>query len=77
VPGLNDSKEDIRTLNKIFAGLNYCEKFEFLPYHTLGKHKWEYMKIKYPLRGTPPAGPRHLEKAQASLVFCGASEKKG
>jgi pyruvate formate lyase activating enzyme len=67
VPGLNDSKKDIQALKKILAGLACCEKFEFLPYHTLGKHKWEYMKLKYPLRNTPPAGPRHLKRAQLVL----------
>lgn len=67
VPGLNDSKKDIQALKKILAGLTCCEKFEFLPYHALGKHKWEYMKLKYPLRNTPPAGPQHIRKANLIL----------
>ena len=67
VPKLNDSKKDIQTLKKILAGLNYCEKFEFLPYHTLGKHKWECMKLKYPLGNTSPASPRHIKKALAFI----------
>jgi pyruvate formate lyase activating enzyme len=67
VPGLNDSKKDIQALKKILAGLTRCEKFEFLPYHTLGRHKWECMKLKYPLRNTVPAGPQHLKKARSIL----------
>lgn len=67
VPGLNNSKKDMQALKKILARLKYCEKFEFLPYHTLGKHKWECMKLKYPLDDTPPAGARHIKKAQALL----------
>lgn len=67
VPKLNDSKKDMQALKNILNGLTYCEKFEFLPYHTLGKHKWEYMKLKYPLGNTPPASPQHIKKAQALL----------
>lgn len=67
VPKLNDSKKDMQALKKILSGLAYCEKFEFLPYHTLGKHKWKYMKLRYPLRNTPPAGPQHLKRAQLVL----------
>ncbi len=67
VPELNDSKKDLQALKKILTGLNYCEKFEFLPYHTLGKHKWGYMKLKYPLRDIPAASPQHIKRAQLLL----------
>lgn len=67
VPKLNDSKKDMQGLKKILGKLKYCEKFEFLPYHTLGKHKWKYMKLKYPLRNTAPASAQDLKKAQALL----------
>lgn len=67
VPGLNDSKKEIQALKKILAGLNWCKKFEFLPYHTLGRHKWDRMKFTYPLRATPSAGPQHLKKAYLLL----------
>ena len=67
VPGLNDSKKDLQALRKILAGLKCCAKFEFLPYHTLGKHKWEYMKLKYPLGNTPAANPKDLKRALAFI----------
>jgi len=67
VPKLNDSKKDIQALKKILSKLNYCEKFEFLPYRTLGKHKWECMKLKCPLGNTSPASPKHIKKAQLVL----------
>ena len=67
VPKFNDSKKDMQALKKILAGLTCCKKFEFLPYHTLGKHKWEYMKLKYPLPNTPAAGPQDLKRAGACI----------
>jgi pyruvate formate lyase activating enzyme len=67
VPKLNDSKKDLQALKKILTVLTCCEKFEFLPYHTLGKHKWEYMKLKYPLPNTPPAIARDIKRALAFI----------
>jgi pyruvate formate lyase activating enzyme len=67
VPKLNDSRKDMQALKNILAGQTYCEKFEFLPYHTLGKHKWEYMKLKYPLGNTSPASPKDIKKALAGI----------
>ena len=67
VPGLNDSKKDMQALKKILTGSSYCEKFEFLAYHTLGKHKWEYMKLRYALSNVPPAGTKDLKRASALL----------
>ena len=68
VPGLNDSQTDMHALNKILAGLDCCEKFEFLPYHTLGKHKWKHMNLKYPLEGVSPANTRHIESARGRMT---------
>ncbi|MDD3905243.1 MAG: pyruvate formate-lyase-activating protein [Candidatus Omnitrophica bacterium] len=67
VPKLNDSKKDMQALKKILDGQAHCEKFEFLPYHTLGKHKWECMKLKYPLGDTDPASPKDIKKALAGI----------
>lgn len=40
VPGITDKKEDLLQLKKFLDSIN-VEKFEFLPYHKLGKYKWE------------------------------------
>jgi pyruvate formate lyase activating enzyme len=63
VPKLNDSKKDLQALKEILAGLSCYEKFEFLPYHTLGRHKWKYMKLKYPLGDTRAATCKDIERA--------------
>ena len=51
VPGINDTKEYIYELVKFIKPIKNVEKIEFLPYHTLGVHKYEDLKITYPLKG--------------------------
>ena len=63
VPDLNDSDEDIDGLKAIMSNLKNCKKLEFLPYHTLGKHKWEHLGLKYPLENFRTATPEDMKKA--------------
>lgn len=63
VPGLNDSESDLLSLKKILTPLKHCQKFEFLPYHNLGVHKWEELGKKYSLNGHPAASEQDLKRA--------------
>ena len=44
VPGITDKKEDLLKLKDFLKTIN-VEKFEFLPYHDLGKYKWEKLGL--------------------------------
>jgi pyruvate formate lyase activating enzyme len=68
VPGLNDSEQDLKKLGKLVRGLNHCKNFEFLPYHTLGKHKWERLGLAYPLKGTKAASALDIRKAERFVI---------
>lgn len=50
VPGINDNKEYINELINFIRPIKNVEKIELLPYHTLGVHKYEELKIDYPLK---------------------------
>ncbi len=52
VPGVNDNIEYINSLYEFIKPLKNVEKIEFLPYHTLGVHKYSDLKIDYKLKGT-------------------------
>lgn len=41
------------------------EKVELLPYHELGKHKWEAMGESYQLDGVAPPSRDTMEKIKA------------
>jgi len=68
VPGLNDSEKDLKKLGKLAASLRYCRNLEFLPYHTLGKHKWEHLGLAYPLKNTKVATAKDIKRAKRNLT---------
>jgi pyruvate formate lyase activating enzyme len=48
VPGFNDSVDDIRSILKHVQGMpNVC--FEALDYHRMGKPKYEYLGLEFPM----------------------------
>jgi pyruvate formate lyase activating enzyme len=54
VPGLTDDLDDIRHLAEFAAGLGTVERVDVLPFHQMGKFKWERLKIPYELADTQP-----------------------
>lgn len=61
VPGITDKAEYLHDLGVFLGGLKNLKALDVLPYHTMGKAKYEELGIKYPLNDTPPA--------EKSLVF--------
>ena len=52
VPGITDQKEHLNNLGKLLAGFKNIKGLEVLPYHTMGKAKYEKMGLPYPLENT-------------------------
>jgi pyruvate formate lyase activating enzyme len=56
VPGLTDDWTDVAHIAEFAAGLGNVERVEVLPFHQMGKFKWEKLHRDYTLRDTlPPA----------------------
>lgn len=51
VPGGSDKDEYLHRLADFIHTLSNVERVEVLPYHTLGKFKWENLGLSYPLEG--------------------------
>ena len=64
IPGINDTVEQVTALARLAIG---AEKIELLPYHTLGRAKWEKLGLQYPLGNTPAADPYKLEILKKSI----------
>jgi pyruvate formate lyase activating enzyme len=54
VPNLTDSPEDAEKMAEYLAKFSNIERVELLPFHKLGEHKWETMRLPYTLKDTPP-----------------------
>lgn len=53
VPGITFYKEYLEDLGGFIATLSNVQALDVLPYHSMGKSKYESMGMKYPLPDTP------------------------
>lgn len=67
VPQRTDAQEDLTMLSSFLKQLHNIHRVEVLPYHTLGKFKWENLGIPYPLEGISPPTKEQLEHANRIL----------
>ena len=67
VPGLTDIPEEMGALAEFCASLGIVERAEILPFHQLGRYKWQRLGIEYPLGATEP--PSNDQVAQAVAIF--------
>lgn len=51
VPGITDSEEEAAAVGRIIAEWDNVVGLDFLPYHTMGRVKYERLGIEYPLEG--------------------------
>jgi len=63
VPGLTDDKENIAPIAKFVAGLGVVERVEVLPFHQMGRYKWEKLGLKYELGDVKPPTSEQVEQA--------------
>ena len=67
VPGYTDGKEELAALGRFLKDFDNLEKVEALPYHTLGKAKYENLGIPYPLGDTPQLTAKDAAAALAVI----------
>jgi pyruvate formate lyase activating enzyme len=63
VPGLTDDLGDIAQIAKFAAGLGNVERVEVLPFHQLGRFKWQRLGLDYTLAGVEPPSQDLIESA--------------
>lgn len=67
IPGVTDDEQDLLKLREFLNSLKTVEKIELLPYHTLGKHKWKNLGLKYDLDGIRDANNEDINRAKKIL----------
>ena len=63
VPGLTDDEKEIRQIAEFAARLGNVERVDVLPFHQMGRYKWEKLGIDYTLNDVRPPTPELVRRA--------------
>ena len=67
IPGYTDNENDLKKLKEFIRTLKTVEKVQVLPYHSMGRYKWEKLGLKYELEGIPDATQEDVDRAREIL----------
>lgn len=67
VPGLTDIPEEMEAVAEFGASLGVVERAEILPFHQMGRYKWDRLNLDYTLDHTEP--PTNAQVAAAVSIF--------
>lgn len=67
IPGITDNPEDLKLEKDFLNQFSNIKNIRLLPYHSLGKFKWEEMNLEYPLKDIRDANSEDIENAKKIL----------
>ena len=67
VPGITDNEDDLIKLKDFISSLKTVKNIELLPYHNLGKHKWETLGFEYKLKDVRQAAADDINRVKTIL----------
>lgn len=67
VPGINDDESHVKLLKEFSKKIPNVERIELLPYHSLGKSKYEELGIEYRLKDTPDMNKQRCSELEKLL----------
>lgn len=67
IPGITDDENDLIKLKQFINSLKTVDRVEILPYHSMGKYKWEKLGLKYELEGVHDATDIDVNRAKKIL----------
>ncbi len=63
VPGLTDDTENVRSIAQFTASLGTVERVDVLPFHQMGRFKWQKLGLDYKLNDINPPTADQVERA--------------
>jgi pyruvate formate lyase activating enzyme len=63
VPGLTDDPAELAGIARFAAGLGNVARVDVLPFHQMGRYKWERLKMRYTLAETAPPTAEQVQRA--------------
>lgn len=67
VPGITDEDDYLLRTRRFIDTLSNVKRIDVLPYHALGKTKWEKLGIPYSLQNTQPPSKERIANAERIL----------
>lgn len=64
VPGLTDERKDITALARYAHSLGNVERVDILPFHQMGRFKWDELNLDYTLKDVPEPSAEQVELAR-------------
>jgi pyruvate formate lyase activating enzyme len=71
IPGWTDDLHDIAKIAEFAAGLGNVERVDVLPFHQMGRYKWERLGLDYTLADVEPPAGDAIERALAVFRTAG------
>lgn len=71
VPGWTDNMDEVAKMAEFAASLGNIERVEVLPFHQMGKFKWEKLGMEYQMRDAQPPARELVEKVIARFREAG------
>ena len=68
VPGITDNDEYLYKLGYYIGGLKSLKALDALPYHTMGKPKYDKLGMEYPLKDTPAMEKSDLVEKKQKII---------
>ncbi|MFR6355495.1 MAG: pyruvate formate-lyase 1-activating enzyme, partial [Akkermansia sp.] len=65
VPGLTDDMEDMAQLARCARRLGNVERVDILPFHQMGRFKWDELDLDYTLRDVREPSAELTEQARS------------
>jgi pyruvate formate lyase activating enzyme len=71
VPGVTDDPQEITSLARFAAALGNVERVDVLPFHQMGRFKWQKLKLAYTLNDVQPPSAAAVEQTCAAFRAVG------
>ena len=75
VPGITDNEDWLYQLGNFIGTLKNVKALDVLPYHNMGKSKYENLGMEYPLGDTPPLS-KEAAVAARKIILSGIRDAR-
>lgn len=75
VPGITDRREDLYKLGVFIGTLKHVKALDVLPYHDMGKAKYETLGLDYPLKDVKPMSKEKAAELR-TIIMAGIRDKR-